>query len=286
MQQNNLGNHTIITAAPYKAETAIGPVPRTNGTLMLSTKRVDTKSGIDRFRTSGAMKALFARAQDVQAILINTSGGLTGGDRLDIAAHAGAGSEMTLTTQAAERAYRSQEGEAQVTTALTIDAGARLNWLPQEMILFDGAALHRSLDVNIHGDGRLLMVEPLIFGRVAMGEVLNDVRLKDRVNIRRDDAPLYRDSITLDGNTKSHMARLAIGHGAGAMASLVYVAPDAEAHMEPIRATLPKTGGVSLIQSDCLVMRLLATDSFELRRALLPILDRLSQDRLPTSWRL
>jgi urease accessory protein len=276
----------IIAPTPYQTQTAIGPVPRTKGTLTLSSKSVEGRSGIDRFRTSGAMKALFPRAQDVQAILINTSGGLTGGDQIDLSAAAGAGSSLTLTTQAAERAYRSQSGHARMSTDLRIEADAQINWLPQEMILFEGSALERRLTADLDQTARFLMVEPIVFGRAAMGESLRSVQFKDRIRINRYGAPLYWDGLDLDGDTVAHLSRPGVAAKAGAMVSLIYVAPDAEAHLPALRAALPATGGASLLRPDLLTLRFVAPDSFELRRSLIPILERLTKDQLPTSWRL
>ena len=218
--------------------------------------------------------------------MINTSGGLTGGDRIEVAATAGTGSHMILTTQAAERAYKSQSGFARVETQLSVAQGARLDWLPQELILFDESAMRRSLSVDLAADARFLMIEPVIFGRAAMGETLTHVTFEDRVRIYRGGTPLYMDGVSLDGDMRPHLERPAIASGAGAMASLVYVAPDAEAHLDAVRDALPETGGASLKKQDVLTMRVIASDGFELRRALLPVLDRLSGDRLPTSWRL
>ncbi|MGR3839188.1 MAG: urease accessory protein UreD [Cognatishimia sp.] len=232
------------------------------------------------------MKALFPRAQDVQAILINTSGGLTGGDQIDVTACAGVGSSLTLTTQAAERAYRAQEGRARMTTDLSVEADAQINWLPQEMILFEGSALDRYLTVDLARESRFLMVEPIIFGRAAMGEKLTDVSFKDRIRIDRDGQPLYWDGLDLNGQVMQHLSRRAVAGGARAMVSLVYVAPNAEAHVDALNAMLPDTGGVSLLASDLLTLRYVAADSFELRRDLIPILERLTKDQLPTSWRL
>ena len=130
------------------------------------------------------------------------------------------------------------------------------------------------------------MVEPIVFGRTAMGEVLSDVAFNDRIRITRGDRPLYQDGMSLTAGVASHLARPAITNGAGAMASLVYVAPDATSNLEPVRALLPDTAGASLLAGDMLVMRLLASGGFEMRRSLIPILDLLSQNTLPTSWRL
>ncbi|WHZ37601.1 urease accessory protein UreD [Sagittula sp. MA-2] len=257
------------------------------GDLVLSAKSRSGVSAIDRLRTSGCLKTLFPRnAEAVEAILINTSGGLTGGDRLAQVAEAGAGARLTLTTQAAERAYRSASGWARVDTRLTVQAGGRIDWLPQELILFEGARLQRSLRADLHGDARLLLVEPVIFGRAAMSERLHDAALRDRIEIRRDGVPLYSDAVRLEGDLTVQMARPAVGGGAGAMACIVYVGADAEGRLAQLRSHLPITGGASLLRPDVLVARVLAEDGFTLRKTLLPALDLLSGHGLPVSWRL
>ncbi|WP_323766629.1 urease accessory protein UreD [Antarctobacter sp.] len=264
-----------------------GNVPRARGTLDLTTKQRGDRSAIDRLRTSGCLRALFSRrTKAVEAIVINTSGGLTGGDSLSLCGAAGVGSQLSLTTQAAERAYRASSDVARVETRLEAGAASVLHWLPQELILFEGARLRRRLRVDLAADARLLLVEPVIFGRTAMGERLRDVAFSDRIAVWRAGAPLYLDGLDLHGDLETGMARPALGGGAGAMASLVYVAPDAESHLAPLRAFMPDTGGVSLMRDDLLVVRLLASDSLNLRRSLLPVLDRLSRDTLPISWRL
>ncbi len=241
---------------------------------------------LDRLHQSGAMKVLFPRGPRLEAVLVNTSGGLTGGDRIEVRADAGTGSAMTLTTQAAERVYRSAGGCARVRTRLSAEAGATLFWLPQETILFDGCALHRSLTVELAPTARLLLVEPLIFGRAAMGEKLHRIEFRDEIVISRDGAPLYTDRLRLGGSAADLLARPAIAGGCGAAVSLIFVAPDAEAHLAPVRAALPDTGGASLLGPDVLAVRAVARDGFELRRHLLPILDRLSHNTLPRAWRL
>ena len=252
------------------------------------TKATGPKTGLDRFRTSGSMKALFPRsaAPGIEAIVINTAGGLTGGDRFDITATAGAGTQLSLTTQAAERAYRATGGTARVRTTLTVATGATLHWLPQELILYDGSALDRTLTCDLARDGRLLLVEPVLFGRTAMGERVQAARFTDFIDIRRNGAPLYADRLHLDGDLDARLAEPALAAGARAMASLVYVAPDAEARREAIRPLLPETGGASLLGPDMLVARLLAADGFGLRHTLVPILRALRGADLPRSWSL
>ncbi len=261
--------------------------PRAAGELRLSAKQARGRSVLDGLRCSGAMKALFPRGSDrLEAIMINSSGGLTGGDRIAVRATAGPGTHLSLTTQAAERAYRAKDGWARVDTRLEVQENARLFWLPQEMILYRGSALQRKLRIDLAAQAQLLMVEPVLFGRAAMGETLDSARIHDRIEIWRAGRPLYHDSMRLEGDLAAQLARPAVAPGCTAMASVVFVAPEAETHLAAVRALLSDTGGVSLLRPDLLAVRLLARDGFELRRSLLPVLDRLSGETLPTSWRL
>lgn len=246
-------------------------------------------TALDGLRMSGSLKCLFPRCDKagVEAVLINTGGGITGGDRFDIAAEAAPGTTLKLTTQAAERAYRAQPGEVgRLSTTLRVGQDARLHWLPQETILFNGSALTRSLSVDLQLGSSLLLVEPLIFGRVAMGEVLTDARFYDCIDIRRMGQPLFLDRTALDGNIAAHLARPHVANGAHAMALIVYVAADAGARLTRLRAILPETAGASLIGDDVLVARCLAADGFALRQTVLPALKSLSDAELPKCWML
>lgn len=272
--------HLPSSAVPTAA------VPRTQGTALLSAKQRAGRSVLGDLRVSGALKFLFPRGPGLEAVMLNTSGGLTGGDRLSVTAHAGADCHLTLTTQAAERVYRSLNDAARVTTRLSADPGADLHWLPQETILFEGGHLDRSLRIDLAPGARCLMVEPLIFGRHAMGEVLRNAHLSDDILITRDGAPIYADRMRFSGDLAAQLAHPAIGAGGGAAASLVYAAPDAEARLPAIRRLLPGTGGASLLAPDLMVLRLLAGDGFALRQTLLPVLGLLRQAALPKVWRL
>lgn len=262
--------------------------PRALGALRLSSKIVEGRTLLNALRHSGATKAFFPSVKPhLEAVILNSAGGITGGDRFTFEAHAGTGSHLVLTTQAAERAYRALPDEkGQMSTRLSVANSARLDWLPQELILFDGCALDRRLDVELDKEARFLMVESMIFGRRAMGEYLTDVRFDDRIRIRRNGRLIYADGANLTGDVSRTLSRAALAGGAGAMASLVYSAPDAANHLAHIRANLPKLAGATLLMGDLLVLRALARDGFDLRRTLLPILDRLTSHRLPRCWRL
>lgn len=291
LDRDNLGKGQQITSfAPQDWLDAAPLQPRTRGAGSISVRAgADGVTRLANLRQSGAMKLILPRVfrPDLEAVIVNTAGGVTGGDRLQLDAAAGPGACLTLSTQAAERIYRAQPGEVgRVETRLTAAEGARMNWLPQETILFDHAALDRRLGVDLAANASLLMVETLVFGRAAMGEVLRAAHLRDRVRINRDGAPIYLDGIALDGDVQARLARPAIADGAGAVATLVFVSGQAEALLVPLRALLPAAAGATLLPGGVLVARLLAADSFDLRRAVIPALMLLNDGHLPLNWRL
>ena len=263
------------------------PLNRALGSVRLSVKPKGTTSGIETLYQAGALKAVFPRTPDMTCVLVNTAGGITGGDQFSTQAHVRPDAKLTLTTQAAERAYRAQPHETgTVRTTLCADENATLRWLPQETILFDRCNLNRCLTVKLTGQADALIVEPMIFGRAAMGENQIDGSVRDRIEIFQDDQPIYIDSWSMSGDLSAQMARPAIGGGATAMASLIWVSPQAETALDTVRALLPESAGASLRAPNMLCVRMLAEDGYNMRKSLLPVLDYLTQNSLPTCWRL
>lgn len=218
-------------------------------------------------------------------VLTNTSGGVTGGDRFRTDIRVTDGATVSVTTQAAERAYRAQPGQTgRVDTALFIGNQSRLNWLPQETLLFDGCNLARRLSIDVNGDGSVLMVEPLVFGRTAMGETVTQGIFDDQIDLRVEGARAFLDRVQLRRDFQRSLERPAVADGAGAAALLLYFAGDAEARLPFVRELLPPLGGASLLTERLLVARLLAQDSFELRRSLVPLIELLHNDTIPRPW--
>jgi urease accessory protein len=223
----------------------------------------------------------------VEAVLLNTAGGLTGGDVYGTEALAGPGAFLTLTTQACERVYRASSGTARVETRLSADAGARLHWLPQETILFDGGRLDRSLDVDLTGDAAFLAVEALVLGRVASGETVTGGAFTDSWRIRRDGRLIFADSARIGGDIDAVAAGPATLAGNKAVATVVLAAPGAEEKLAEARAVLDPlpTAGASAMPG-LLICRLIAADDRALRAVLVPLLNLLAGQALPRVWHL
>lgn len=263
--------------------------PRTVGTLRLE---LADHGRIAQLYQQGASKVLFARKpprtpQDIEAIFINTSGGLTGGDRLFTDITCTDAATLTLTTQAFERIYRSRDATpAVVRNRLTVTDQARCFWLPQETLFYDGGHLDRRLDVTLGETARAVILEPIVFGRHAMGETQISGHFHDRISITCGNTPLFLDNTVMTGDITKTLDRPAVGAGARAGAMLLYHAPDAPQMPHRLAPHLNAISGASAPHDTLCVARLLAKDGLELRRMLLPILDDLTAHTLPKTWRL
>lgn len=151
----------------------------------------------------GCYKARFPSAepqQSTEAILINTSGGLTDGDALSCHAAWNANTAALITTQAAERIYRSRGAQTTVLTQLNVGECANACWLPQETILFDGGRMDRNINIDMSPGARLFAAESVVFGRTAMGEVARSGRICDRWRVRIDGKLVFADGLLFRGS--------------------------------------------------------------------------------------
>jgi urease accessory protein len=186
-----------------------------------------------------ALPTTFTR--HVEATIINTGGGLVGGDRVEIRADLGAGADAVLSTQAAERVYRSPSADAQIDVHLSLAEGSRLDWLPQQTILYAGSLLRRRIEVEMRATSTLLMAETLTFGRPASAEIPASAGLADSWRIRRNGALVFAEELRLDGEHKALLSRPAVSGGARCAALILLVAPDAEERLEGLRSALAAT---------------------------------------------
>lgn len=261
---------------------------RARGHLTIEVKHRDAVTALADLRQEGCMKARFPRPVDwMEAVTLNSSGGIAGGDRVCTTIRVQPGAKLTIAAQAAERFYRAlpQDPPSHVRTHIDIASGACAEWLPQDSILFDRCALNRVLDVDIAASGWFLGLETLIFGRAAMGETITTARLSDTIRIRHDGRLILHDAIRADGPIAERLSRTAIGAGAGAMATIVMVAPDARERLDTLRAALaPFDAGVST-WSRMLVARIVAKDGACIRAAIVAGLAPLRDGRaLPRVW--
>jgi urease accessory protein len=280
-----------VSRSDAERSDAAPTLQRARGALDVGLRRRGADTVLAGLRQEGCLKARFPRGgapgwRDV--VVLNSSGGIAGGDRLTLHFRLQAGARVCLAAQAAERFYRAlpDSPPAHVATRIVLDPGAAAEWLPQEAILFDGACLDRRLDVEMADDGWFLGVESLVFGRAAMGETVRHGSLRDMIRIRRGGRLLLHDAVRLAGDIAQALARPAIAAGARSVATIVYVAPDAEARLTGVRAALDGAEAGASAWDGMLLARMLAPESATLRRMVTAALAVLRGARsLPRVWR-
>lgn len=265
---------------------------RAKGELRVSFGVREGRTVLSGLRQEGCLKARFPRTGSdewTSMVMLNSSGGVAGGDALATTISVGSGARATIAAQAAERFYRAlpEPGPARVRNRVEIGPNAAAEWLPQETILFDGCALDRQLDVTLAADGWFLGVEALMFGRTAMGERVNHAALRDVIRVRRGDTLVLHDAVRLDGMIGTLLDRAAVMRGARGLATVVHAAPDAEARLDAVRAALASCdveSGASA-WNGLLVARILAADGLAMRSATVACIQALRDARpLPRVW--
>ncbi|MFC7051636.1 urease accessory protein UreD [Hansschlegelia quercus] len=261
---------------------------RADGSIVVRAEASRGVSRAARVAESGAARLRLPRSEHgLDGVMLNVAGGLACGDRMRVAADVGPGAALTLSTPGAERVYRSDGPVTEVSTRLAIEPGGALAWVPQETILFDHARLARRLDADIARDGRLTVYEAVMFGRTARGETVESGQFDDCWRVRRDNKLVFADRLRIAGAVRELMAKRTVAAGATTLATLLHVAPDAEALLDPVRAALEGhpavESGVSA-WNGMLVVRFLAARTEALRDASRSVLPLLLGRPLPRVW--
>jgi len=287
---HSAGAHGLHAAAAPESCPAVSShaAQRTRGALRLAFKAQGGVTAPAVLYQEGALKVRLPRVRTgvPEAVIINTAGGLTGGDAVGIAVEMQAASSAVIAGQACEKIYKSAGGDACISSALTLSSMARLDWLVQPTILFDRGRLRRSMTVEMAADATLLAVEAIVFGRTAMDEQVQTGFVSDSWRIRRDGTLIYADTFRVDGEAGAILSNPAALAGCRAMASVIYVAPDAEERRAALRdmiADIPDPVAVSAWDGK-LILRLAAADGYALTRALVTILTRFRAQPMPRVW--
>jgi urease accessory protein len=211
----------------------------------------------------------------IQAVVLTTSGGLTGGDRTRVEVAVGAGARATVTTQAAEKIYRAlpDTADALIEVDIAVGQGAWSEWLAQETILFDRARLRRAFVARLAPDSRLLAVDSVVFGRTAMGETFERGTLHDSWRISRGGRLVWADALHLEGDVRAIRSE-PFGFGtAVACSTMVYAGPDAGRYLGDVRRVLEQfvpAGGATAFDG-LLVIRLLSDNAAALRQTVVAL---------------
>jgi urease accessory protein len=263
---------------------------RAEGRIGLAVEQLGGRTILRRKGEAGSARVRLPRVPGpgLEAVLINTAGGLAAGDRMTIAVEAGAGADLVVTTAAAEKVYKSEGDTTALDVTLRLGPSTRLDWLPQETILFDRARLARRLDVEMAPDASLLLFEATVFGRAAHDERIETGFFEDRWRIRGGGTLVYADTLRLSGALATRLERPTVAGGARAVATLLYIAPDAPTRVDEARALLEgaRSECGAGAWNGCLALRFLAPDIETLRRDAARAIAGLAGRPLPRVWNL
>jgi len=236
-------------------------------------------------------RVLFPKIDDApaqEAVLVNTSGGVAGGDCLESTVTALSGGSIAVTTQAAEKIYRALDETARITTKLNVGNTAKLAWLPQETIVFNHARLCRRTEIEISPESELVALECLVLGRTARGERLSAGEVIDTWQVKKNGRLQWADTFRLTDEGFCHFSRKALLSDSTALATLLYFGPELEARLQLIRTqsvSFDCQCGASQV-GGMVVARLAARSSFELKAALRVLLEELGKTLAPGPFRV
>jgi urease accessory protein len=256
-------------ALPASADRAeIFAANRARGRLALS---VASRAGVTRrarVREEGSLRVRFPgpSSADLDAVIVNTAGGIAGGDRFDLDVSVGEGARLAVTTAAAEKIYRSLAPDAAIRVAIDVAANGALLWLPQETILFDRARLRRTIDVDLAPSATLVLVEGLVFGRTTMSETVRQGSVFDCWRVRVAGRLCFAETVRLDGAVADRLKEPAVAAGGTAIASLLMVPAD-QNRIDTLRAVAASFQGefAASAWNGFALARFVAADGMSLR---------------------
>ena len=249
---------------------------------------------IDVFQQS-PLRVIFPRIDGgaaKEAVLINTGGGIAGGDRLECGVTAMAGASIAVTSQTAERVYRALDQPARILTKLRVDEGAKLAWFPHETMVFNWARFHRLTEVEISSGSELIALEWLVFGRTASGEQMVGGEIHDSWRVKKEGRLIWGDTFRISEEVFPHLNRKALLNNCKAIATLIYFGPELAKRLDLLREfslSLDCRCAVTSV-ADLIIVRLAAEESWNLKLALRALPQQLGPEfgdgpfRVPRMW--
>jgi urease accessory protein len=173
--------------------------------------------------------------------VLHPPGGLVSGDELELDVTLRAGARALLTTPAATKVYRRAQRNARQAQRFSVAAGARLEWLPQETIAYDGADAWLETRVELAPGAEFVGCELLCLGRPAIDERFTRGQIAQRIEVYSGSQPLLIERARYVGGSAALGSAVALG-GQPVVGTLVYVGPPRPAPLlDELRALLART---------------------------------------------
>ncbi|MGY0022319.1 urease accessory protein UreD [Streptomyces sp. cg35] len=213
-----------------------------------------------------ALRRTRATGTEARVMLVGAMSGPLGGDHFTVEARAEPGARLHLGSVAATLSLPGQDkGEARYDVRLTVAEGARLDWLPEQLIAADGSDLRVTTRADLAPDATLVLREEQVLGRV--GE--QPGRLTSRLTVYRAGRPLLDQELACGPGAPGGWDGPAVLAGHRALGQLVVVRPEFEAE-RPSAAVLDADGTAALtpLAGPAVLVTAVAPDALRLRRTL------------------
>ena len=241
-----------------------------------------------RMFQSGSAKLMLPKTYSdmMEAVILNTSGGMTDGDILNIDVEA-EGCALVMTTQTAERVYRSVGTKpAKTQINLSVSGKADLHWLPQETIVFNDSKFERTLKINLSSCSNCLVAETIVLGRQAMGENVYDCHLVDNWRVFRDGNLFHAESLRLSDEVSKIITASAGGNGARLLSTILYIGDNLEQIVDSVSDVIKQSPSNCAVScwNDRLIIRLMSSHSPSARKDIEKLLRAIRKQPMPRVW--
>ncbi|MGY8525041.1 urease accessory protein UreD [Paracidovorax citrulli] len=221
-------------------------------------------------------KTLYPEGGICHAVVIHPPAGIAGGDTLQIDVEVGAGAHAVLATPGATKWYKSLGRPARQTVRLSVEAGGRLDWLPQENIVFDDARAQLDTTLVLAPGASAIGWDAVVLGRQASGERWARGALDIVTRIGSAPRTVWLEQGRFDAASPLRQSRAGLD-GMPVFGTLWAVGPGATRELaETVAASLPYTGalraGISCLEDrehPILLLRVLGAHIEPVRRLLI-----------------
>jgi urease accessory protein len=246
------------------------PAARWRARLALAFERRDARSVLASREHDGPLvvqKPLYPEGESIcHAIVVHPPAGIVGGDELVIEVQAREGSSALLTSPGAGKWYRSAGPWARQSVSIDARAASRVEWLPQETIVYDAARADISWEARIARDARMIAWDVFCLGRTGSGEGFGRGRMRISTRLWRDGRLAWLEQGRVEPG--SPLARSAAGlNGAPVFGTMIVAAPAIEdAWLAQCREVRARSGDVSVTRLPGLMVARYRGDSTEAAR--------------------
>ena len=262
------------------------PLERATGTLKATIR--GSQNRIGELYQEGSSRLFFPKnfSKIKECVIINTAGGITGGDKFESSIEAAEQSSIVVTTQASEKVYKASNGSAEVEATFFVSKNSKLLWLPQDTILFSKSDLSRKITIRIEDNSEFLAFDQIILGRSAMGENIQKSNFNDKWKIYKGDKLIYFDQSGWRESVPLHCAGL---KGIKSYASFYYVGVKAEVYEQKLKNMNQVQKNVyvgSSLRNGCLLVRMFGSDAKAIKDKAILLLWKIWQLDTPDVWKV